>query len=99
MVFWLRRSGNLEKVWMDSTFREDAATTAREVPRAFAEGEMNENQTRNDTLEEVAQEFDKMKAFGDTAQSFSTFVRDMKVCPPCYGNCNQGRSCPARTHN
>jgi hypothetical protein len=47
-------------------------------------------------LEEVAKEFDKMKAFGDTAQSFATYVRDMKVCPPCHGNCNQGRTCPAR---
>tara|TARA_R110000772_G_scaffold153046_1_gene264003 strand:- start:3147 stop:3347 length:201 start_codon:yes stop_codon:yes gene_type:complete len=34
---------------------------------------------RNDTLEEVALEFDKMKAFGDTAHSFATFVRDMKA--------------------
>ena len=33
---------------------------------------------RNDTLEEVALEFDKMKAFGDTAASFAAFVRDMK---------------------
>jgi len=33
---------------------------------------------RNQVLEEVAKEFDKMKAFGDTAQSFATFVRDMK---------------------
>ena len=33
---------------------------------------------RNDTLEEVALEFEKMKAFGDTAHSFATFVRDMK---------------------
>jgi hypothetical protein len=33
---------------------------------------------RNFVLEEVAKEFDKMKAFGDTAQSFATFVRDMK---------------------
>jgi hypothetical protein len=33
---------------------------------------------RNFVLEEVAKEFDKMKAFGDTAQSFATFVRGMK---------------------
>jgi hypothetical protein len=33
---------------------------------------------RNFVLEEVAKEFDKMKAFGDTAQSFATYVRDMK---------------------
>jgi len=32
---------------------------------------------RNETLEEVAQEFDKMK-FGDTSQSFAIFVRNMK---------------------
>lgn len=32
---------------------------------------------RNQVLEEVAKEFDKMP-FGDTAQSFSTFVRMMK---------------------
>jgi hypothetical protein len=33
---------------------------------------------RNQTLEEVAREFDNMKAFGDTAASFATFVRGMK---------------------
>lgn len=33
---------------------------------------------RNDTLEEVAKEFDKMIPFGDTAQSFATYVRMMK---------------------
>ena len=33
---------------------------------------------RNNTLEEVAKEFDKMKSFGDTAQSFACFVRNMK---------------------
>jgi hypothetical protein len=32
---------------------------------------------RNLVLEEVAKEFDKMP-FGDTAQSFATFVRGMK---------------------
>ena len=33
---------------------------------------------RNQTLEEVAKEFEKMKAFGDTAHSFAAFVRGMK---------------------
>lgn len=33
--------------------------------------------TRNEVLEEVAKEFDKMP-FGDTAASFAKFVRDMK---------------------
>lgn len=36
------------------------------------------NTARNDTLEEVAKEFDKMAPFGDTAQSFATYVRMMK---------------------
>jgi hypothetical protein len=33
---------------------------------------------RNDTLEEVAQEFDRMTSFGDTSASFAVFVRGMK---------------------
>ena len=33
---------------------------------------------RNTVLEEVAKEFDAMKPFGDTAQSFAAFVRNMK---------------------
>jgi len=33
---------------------------------------------RNNTLEEVAKEFDKMRAFGDTAASFAIYVRNMK---------------------
>jgi hypothetical protein len=34
--------------------------------------------SRNDVLEEVAMQFDKMKVFGDTAASFAIFVRGMK---------------------
>jgi hypothetical protein len=34
---------------------------------------------RNEVLEEVAKEFENLKAFGDTAQSFAAFVRGMKT--------------------
>jgi hypothetical protein len=38
------------------------------------------NNIRNKVLEEVAQEFDAMRiAFGDTADSFARYVRDMKA--------------------
>ena len=33
---------------------------------------------RNDTLEEVALEFDKMRNGGDTTQSFAVYVRGLK---------------------
>lgn len=33
---------------------------------------------RNAILEEVAREFDKMKSLGTTAESFASFVRNMK---------------------
>lgn len=35
--------------------------------------------SRNSTLEEVAKEFDSMKALGDTAASFAVYVRNMKI--------------------
>ena len=37
-----------------------------------------ERDMRNRTLEEVAKEFDSMKAFGDTSASFAVFVRGLK---------------------
>ena len=41
--------------------------------------EMTPLYVRNDVLEEVAKEFDKMKSLGDTAASFAIFVRNMKT--------------------
>ena len=36
------------------------------------------NQIRNNTLDEIAREFDQMKSGGDTAASFAASVRSMK---------------------
>jgi len=36
------------------------------------------NQISNNTLEEVAKEFDQMKNGGDTTASFAAYVRSMK---------------------
>lgn len=48
--------------------------------RQMIHTQLNRDDTniRNATLEEVAQEFDKMKNFGDTAASFAVYVRNMK---------------------
>ena len=42
--------------------------------------------------ERIAQKIEQLP-FGDTSASFAIYVRE---CPPCNGNCNQGRNCPAR---
>lgn len=36
------------------------------------------NQIRNNTLEEVAKEFDNMKNGGDTTAGFAIYIRNMK---------------------
>lgn len=50
--------------------------------RQMVEAQVDRNEVydkiRNDTLEEVAQAFDRMYALGDTAQSFAVYVRRMK---------------------
>ncbi len=42
--------------------------------------------------ERIARKIEQLP-FGDTSASFAVYVRE---CPPCNGNCNQGRTCPAR---
>ena len=61
----------------------DASFSKEDFDRIFGipKDEIRENypDLRNAVLEEVAQEFDAMRiAFGDTADSFATYVRDMK---------------------
>jgi len=49
------------------------------VMEAGLEGSLFVSQSqRNQVLEEVAKEFDKMTSLGDTAASFARYVRDMK---------------------
>ena len=51
---------------------QDYAPPKRQVNEVY-------EKIRNDTLEEVAKEFESMRiAFGDTSASFAVFVRGMK---------------------
>jgi len=56
-----------ERIKKESGWRKRQIATTIQVPDLY----------RNYILEEVAQEFDKMK-FGDTSVSFAIFVRNMK---------------------
>ena len=61
----------------------DSIFDKEDFDRIFGEPEVRikpDPVIRNAVLEEVAQEFDAMRiAFGDTADSFATYVRDMKT--------------------
>jgi hypothetical protein len=62
----------------------DASFNKEDFDRIFGvpKDEIRENYPviRNAVLEEVALEFDSMRiAFGDTAHSFATYVREMKT--------------------
>jgi hypothetical protein len=62
----------------------DASFNKEDFDRIFGvpKDEIRENypEIRNAVLEEVALEFDAMRiAFGDTAHSFATYVREMKT--------------------
>jgi hypothetical protein len=50
----------------------------RQMVEAQVDNEIT-RKIRNDSLEEVAKEFDSLRiAFGDTAASFAQYVREMK---------------------
>ena len=62
---------------LDKAFDEEYAKYKALFPKEYDGKAIQRMQDRNETLEEVAKEFDKMP-FGDTAASFAIFVRNMK---------------------
>jgi hypothetical protein len=61
-----------------STFEKAMGWRKRQMVESQVERNEIIEKIRNDTIDEVALEFEKMKAFGDTAHSFAAFVRGMK---------------------
>ena len=62
---------------LDKAFDEEYAKYKALFPKEYDGKALQRMQDRNETLEEVAKEFEKMP-FGDTAASFAIFVRNMK---------------------
>ena len=63
---------------LDKAFDEEYAKYKALFPKEYDGKALQRMQDRNETLEEVAKEFDKMP-FGDTSASFAIFVRNMKT--------------------
>ena len=63
---------------LDKAFDEEYTKYKALFPKEYDGKALQRMQDRNETLEEVAKEFDKMP-FGDTAASFAIFVRNMKT--------------------
>lgn len=62
---------------LDKAFDEEYANYKALFPKEYDARSLSRMQDRNEVLEEVAKEFEKMP-FGDTAASFARYVRDMK---------------------
>ena len=67
----LDQGPDYERGYVDGMLYQSQSAVDKAV-NAMADGR------RNDVLEEVAREIEKLKVFGDTAASFAVFVRDMK---------------------
>lgn len=62
----------------DEAFGELEKALQRKVATGVTDGSAKPT-SRNDVLEEVAKEFDRMTVLGDTAASFAAYVRGMKL--------------------
>ena len=67
----LDQGPDYERGYVDGMLYQSQSAVDKAV-NAMADGR------RNEVLEEVAREIEKLKVFGDTAASFAVFVRDMK---------------------
>ena len=74
----IEREASLRKAAVSATVRKKHMREDDDDIQDYVGTKQNERDVRNQTLEEVAREFDKMKSLGDTAASFAAYVRNMK---------------------
>jgi hypothetical protein len=74
----IEREASLRKAAVSATVRKKHMIEDDDDIQDYVGTKQNERDVRNQTLEEVAREFDKMKSLGDTAASFAAYVRNMK---------------------
>ncbi len=80
LSIWEKAMGWRKRQMVESQLNNDEAYTGKHIGKEIAHRIDPPQPTRNEVLEEVAKEIEKMTAFGnDTIASFTVYIRNMKT--------------------
>lgn len=80
LSIWEKAMGWRKRQMVESQLNNDEPYTGKHIGKEIAHRIDPPPPTRNEVLEEVAKEIEKMTAFGgDTIASFTVYIRNMKT--------------------